>query len=160
MTRGFKDIRKFFCKHEMHLKLIYLMRDPAERYYSALRMRRRDDSSYPSRQVFIKHLDDPPYYERGLYHVVLRNLRASFPLSDVYIGFYEHLFNHGEVERLCRFLELDYSVKADFSSKVNQSPAGTMTDEMRAAARERFADVYEFCRAEFGDDLPAAWNCR
>lgn len=158
--QGFSEIRRLFEREGVSLKIVFLLRDPTERYYSGLRMLQRTRRAYSAAQLFFEQLDNPQFYERGLYHVTLQNLRASFPPSDVHIAFYETLFNHPELERLCRFLGLDYSVRADLSKRINESPGETMTEEMLAAALERFAAVYDFCRAEFGDALPSSWHGR
>lgn len=157
---GFREIRELFRNSGISLKVVYLMRDPVERFYSALRMVEHFDQPLSADRSFFEYLSQPEFYERGLYHITMRNLRASFPSSDIFIGFYESLFDHAEIERLCTFLDIDYSVKANFASKLNESPNGTLTDDMRSAGRQRFSEVYEFCRKEFGEALPAAWNSR
>lgn len=155
---GFRAIRDMFREAGIRLKLVYLMRDPVERFYSALRMFEHLNKPFSAERSFFEYLSRPEFYERGLYHVTIRNLRASLPSADVFFGFYETLFSDSEIGRLCSFLGIDSSVKGDFTSKRNESPPGSITKDMRTAARDRFAEVYEFCRAEFGNTLPSSWN--
>lgn len=138
------------------VKLIFVMRDPAERFWSALRMRQRSRTDYDARAEFDEAWDDANLLERSRYDLTLQMLDATFDRKDVWIGFYETLFTPARIGALCSFIGVAYR-PPDFDRHPNRAPEVEMTPDQRATARERLAPVYDYCRARFGDRLPAAW---
>lgn len=136
-------------------RLILLMRDPVERLWSALRMRQRE-SGVDAAQGFDSAITNELMLERGRYDLIIAALDAVFDAADVHLGFYETLFEEASIRALCDFAEVDYA-PADFDRHPNVAPEAEMPAHQVQAAREALDPVYAFCRARFGDRVPASW---
>ncbi|MEQ8699689.1 sulfotransferase [Bauldia litoralis] len=143
-------------------KAVFLMRDPVERIWSQAKMQAKKATGRGGEgdayDLFGKSVQRRKYLERTEYTSTVKNLRASFAPEDVFIGFYETLFDDAEVARLATFLGLDDLV-FDASANPNKSadlrkPDKAEWDKVRAA----LAEVYDFVFTEFGDAVPAAWR--
>jgi hypothetical protein len=151
---GLQAIRNLFPK----IKIIFLLRDPIDRYHSALRMYERG-GKINANQEFQRSLYDPFHYERGLYDLTIGSVLKVFDEQDVFFGFYETLFTGKEVRRLCDFLGIGYT-EPDFSRQFNVGvPPRPLTEQDVQKAREAYAPVYEFCKSFFGSDIPESWRC-
>ena len=161
LTPNYSLIRQagFAALRRQHpsVRLIYLLRDPVERLWSGLRMRQRDNDEYRAETGFIEALRDEPMIERSRYDLTLKTVWSEFPRDDVWIGYYETLFDPISIRSLCEWIGVDY-VPADFARHPNRSPDVTMSPEQRSIARAMLDPVYRFCRDEFGSGLPAAWD--
>ncbi|MEQ8266075.1 MAG: sulfotransferase [Parvibaculum sp.] len=152
---GFEDIARRFER----IKIVFLLRDPVERFRSQLRMEMRwADPGRSEEELFVEALDQPSFLERTWYHETIGALRSVFAPEQIYIGFFDNFFSDGEIARLCDFLGIPFMPGA-YRKKSNAAPKGTGLDpRLKALARQRFAPVYDFCKAEFGDRLPLAWG--
>lgn len=150
---GFRAIKYLFPK----TKLIFIMRDPIERYYSALKMDERA-GVVDAKRDFEDRLQSPGYYERGRYDLTIGKVLKVFDRENVFFGFYETLFTEKEMMRLTDFLGIDY-LAPDFSKRLNSSTqAGALSKKEITLAREIYQPVYEYCTAFFGSDLPRTWH--
>lgn len=140
-------------------KVIFILRDPVDRFYSHLRMNIRSGRLKGSdEELFVNALDDRLYVKRTQYHETLAAVRAVFPAEDILVSFYEDMFCDEEIARICNFLSLSF-VPGAYGDKSNAAPKPAKLDpELAALARERFAPVYDYCRAEFGERVPASWR--
>ncbi|MEN6541509.1 sulfotransferase [Parvibaculum sp.] len=152
----FENIRRYFPR----IKVVYLMRDPVDRFYSQLRMNMRAGRVQDGREeeLFISFLNEPRYFDKTYYHETLSIVRSVFDSDEIHIAFYEELFGDAEMSRLCDFLGLAF-VPGAYDKKANAAPKPANLDpKLAALARERFAPVYDYCRAEFGERVPASWR--
>lgn len=140
-------------------KVIFLLRDPVERHFSALRMReQRSNGSFDSVSHFLKSLDRPGIKKWSDYPATYRNLISSFSKDDIFVGFYETLFSDDEIRRLCEFLEIAFVPGSYDDVKNPSAPKRSINSREWQAAREAFEDVYKFCKGEFGSSVPREWN--
>lgn len=153
--QGFEDIARCF----ENTKVVFLLRDPVDRYHSHLRMNIREKRLAGSeKELFVPTLDDPDYFGRVFYNETLTALRTVFSDQQIHVAFYEDLFCDAEIVRLCDFLGLPF-VPGAYGDKSNAAPKPAKLDpKLAALARERFAPVYDFCRSEFGERVPASWR--
>ncbi|ABS62952.1 conserved hypothetical protein [Parvibaculum lavamentivorans DS-1] len=153
---AFEDLGRRF----ENMKLVLLLRDPVDRYFSHLRMDWRAGrlKGESEQALFLRLLDDDTYLRNSYYHDTVATIRSVLDERQLFIGFYEDLFNDAEITRLCDFLGLRFLPGA-YDVRVNAAakPA-TIAPEMASLAREKFAPVYDFCQAEFGARLPASWR--
>ena len=151
---GFADVRRQFPK----IRVILLLRDPVERHYSLMRMKERTGTVASATQSFVELLEDPACVERGLYHETIQNLDQVFDSQEVYITFYEQLFRDEEVRKICNFAGLPFQA-GRYGTRVNAGgESEKLTPAQIALAKDRFADVYDFCLKRFGDALPVSWR--
>ncbi len=151
---GLQAIKELFPK----IKIIFLMRDPIDRYHSALRMYERGGRINANHE-FQRSLYEPFHYERGRYDLTISSVLKVFDEREVFWGFYETLFTEKEVRRLCDFLGIGYA-EPDFSKQFNVgAPPRPLTEQDLQMAHEAYAPVYKFCKSFFGSDIPASWRC-
>lgn len=152
---GFSEIHELFPK----IRLIFIMRDPVERFYSQVRMGRhkRFERRQQSRSV-AQLICDPAYVERSKYETTVADIESVFSTSNILYLFYERLFHQSTIRLLCNFLGVRY-VPADFDSVVNPSgPREVIATEIDRLVWETFESTYKFCSAKFGAALPEEWN--
>jgi hypothetical protein len=139
------------------VRFVFLMRNPADRFWSHLRFSRRARPDLDVNAAFRPCLEKDAYVLRTNYRRVIEELGAAIDLARVHLGFFEWLFTQSEVDRLCDFLSIA-RIPADFQP-VGRTPGGeVMSDEMRALAVRHFAPVYRFVEARFGGDIPTSWQ--
>jgi hypothetical protein len=140
---------------------VYLMRDPVERAWSAVRMDVRrsgntDDGAVEARLRTIA--DDDQYDRRTRYDQTIGLLDETFG-DAVFYGFYERLFEASTLRDLCGFLGLDFH-EPDLGRQVNVSPKedGELAESTVRGLVARFAPVYEAVATRFPEvDLPTVW---
>ncbi|MEL6234818.1 MAG: sulfotransferase [Pseudomonadota bacterium] len=141
------------------IRPVFLMRDPVERFWSALRMREREIPGFSAHASFEAELDNANMILRGRYDQTLRALAAAFAPTKILALFYEELFTPETVRAVCSHLGLDY-VPADFDRRENVSPrASTLDAATEARIFARFQEVYIYLQ-DAGYRLPAAWEDR
>jgi len=154
----FKAIRELLEK-DFDLKVIFLMRDPIDRLYSAFRMRDRYNAKIrpdreirvPAPQRFIQNDRTRASEGRTRYERTIEALEQAFDPAQLHYAFYEELFRPETFEEISRFVGVT-GLSPDFEEKVNASPdQGGLSAEDVAVAREYYAATYEFCLARFGD---------
>jgi len=152
---AFAEIKKRLEDAGFSVKVVFLMRDPVERNWSALRMHQRvrsaqgvhiDDQQLG--EVFDKFFRSPQYVARTRYDETIDALRKTFSSRDLYVGFYESLFSQWSIGRLSEFLGLDLTY-ADAGEKVNDSKQVELSPRGYEACRKFYADVYDFCAREY-----------
>jgi hypothetical protein len=154
---GFRTVAALMCANGIQLKLLFIMRDPIDRYFAALRMRERMEPGFSSRDAFEAQLNADEYVGRGRYDLTIRNLQAVFPPASLHFAFYETLFTAEAVEAITRFAGVSYR-PPDFAKKVFAGPTAAAPDARQVAlAREKYEPVYAFCRNTFGTMVPDSW---
>lgn len=141
------------------IKVLFLMREPVERCYSALRMayRRRLKAGVPMLEMpdvnFATHAIEPWAYERTCYEKILPKIESVFSPEDRYIAFSETLFNAQSVQNLCEFLGIAF-VPTNFRKRLNKSPRLVEPSVAEwAQVRDYYQATYKYCAAKFGADL-------
>ena len=102
-------------------KIIFVMRDPLDRLFSAAKMEVRDHHCDELETAFFKVITDPEHLKRSYYHKVIEGVEAAFGRENVFIAFYEALFNDVTIWRLTQFLGVDF-VWPRYNRSVNASP--------------------------------------
>lgn len=154
-------IRAAFEQRGVRAVAVYLMRDPVERAWSAVRMDVRrsgntDDGAVEARLRTMA--DDDQYGRRTRYDLAMASADRAFG-NAVFYGFYERLFDEGTLRDLCGFLGIDF-VEPDLGRLVNVSPKedGELAEETVRGLVARFAPVYDAVAARFPEvDLPTLW---
>ena len=154
------EVEQFAAIHQklgdagFNVKVIFLMRDPAERCWSAAKMCLRNRQLTDSEQLKrVTHAHENTLANEGVqlrtgYQETVMALEGAFNPTQIYFGFYENMFTPEQVEVLLGFIgfESDSSRAADI---LNASATLPLTRDLAAMARELFADTYEFCSDRF-----------
>ena len=133
---------------------LFIMRDPVERCWSAIRMR-RDKKSDEFRGEDVetslrRHFDTDSFRMRTEYHRTVDRLTEAFPPEDLMFAFTETLFTPEGVDRLSAFL----GIKPDYShtqTRVNaRAKSGHISEDLQREIAESYAEVYRAIDARFG----------
>jgi len=152
---GYREIRELFP----NIRIIFIMRDPVERFYSQMRMERnrRMAKAKPLRDIE-SLIEKTKYTERSSYETTVRALEKVFVAGEIIYLFYETLFRPESISMLCQALGLPY-MAANFDHVAN---SGGAADPVPASAHAgvmvKFAPTYLFCRDRFGMELPSEWH--
>ena len=160
-------IRQGFARRDIAMRAVFLMRDPVERCWSALRMlHRKGDATKAAREgvplggdagaALIAYARHDQARLRTDYPRTLAAIAASLPEEEVFIGTYETLFTESEQHRLETFLGL--SPMPDFS-RMRVNAAGSerpIPEDARRETARIFADIYEGVAATH-PQITAAW---
>jgi hypothetical protein len=155
-------IRSWFEQRGVRPVAVYLMRDPVERVWSAVRMdarRRGIDHAGAAENRLRRVTDDDQYARRTRYDLAIEKIDEAFGHDAAFYGFYERLFDRGTLRDLCAFLGIDFH-EPDLGRQVNVSPKrdGELDDDTVRSLVQRFVPVYDAVAARFPEvDLAALW---
>lgn len=138
------------------LKVVFLMRDPLERAYSALRMADRNRRAAGKKVALsaAERFDAQGVAEwvekRTRYETILKNLDKAFDADQVYLGFYETFFTEKSLSGLLDFLGLAHH-PANFGHMANALPeGGDIAPEKMETVRSFYDTTYQACTDRFG----------
>ena len=136
-------------------RIIFIMRDPLDRYWSAVRMAQRN----PAKLDVTFHLafKRAGNHARGDYGATIEALDRQFDPGAVLYLFYEELFSATTLRRVARFLgvEPEWSWQLDKVSRLGKPhPMPDPSTELILMLQP----TYDFVRERFGDAVPGAWR--
>jgi hypothetical protein len=140
------------CLSAIHarLRVVFVMRDPFERCWSAARMRKRNnDIGDPVEEVLLTSYQTPQFAIRTRYDHTVRNLRAVFSADELYFGLYESMHTDAELKRLSDFLGVSLDPQSSAIRYNAVSKTEPISMETRAMVQTFYRDVYEYCWQEF-----------
>lgn len=148
----------FAAMRAMHpnVKLIFLMRNPADRFWSSLKFNRTHNPAFDIDVAFDRFLHREDIRLLGDYGRTIRAARSVFGEERLHLEFYARLFTPKAIERICAFAGIT-PVEASFSERSNASIAGDMPEDRRDAAIRGHARVYREIEALCGGDIPDSW---
>ena len=150
------------------IKIIYLMRDPIERCWSALRMRRKarlqqKEAVLPSEEDHLEYVfSTKEFADRTRYESTVSNLDSVFDQNEIFYCLYERLFDEKTLKNLKSFLELP-DLEPDTSFRINTSEKSKtlrhLDNELASKIFHYYKDTYEYCEKRFGTrDLWSGWE--
>ncbi|GJL91037.1 sulfotransferase domain-containing protein [Hyphococcus sp.] len=153
------DRAGFQAMRDMHpnTKLIFLLRNPADRFWSSMKFNRTHNPAFDIDVMFDRLIEREDFMLLADYGRTLREALAVFSPERVHVEFYERLFDQAAVDRICRFAGIAPG-KADFGGRSNASFAGDMPDDRRRQAIKAYAHIYRDMAARFGEALPESWR--
>ncbi len=138
-------------------KLIFLLRNPADRLWSQLRISGDYNAADDPSKLRDVILQKPPYLSRSNYSATVKNLQQVFSPANIHYEFYETLFCPDAIKRICSFLNVDY-FPAKFDARYNVSIKAQLGLEQRQILVNLLRDQYAFAFQEFGDRVPECWK--
>ena len=147
-----------------NVRFVYILRDPIQRLWSHARMiaGRRADSpdEIPQKSVNIVRRvmrgKEDEIEKRSDYVDAVERLRAATGPGQLYLGFYEDMFNQDAMNRLTAFLGISPRATS-FDKRVHKSPVAQMRPGQWKELREFLAPQYDGLRKMLGT-LPPAWG--
>lgn len=160
---GLRNISRILKEAHFELKVIFLLRDPIERIWSAIRMEKRnrmrkgevleEDFCDSRAQAYIR---SEAHLLRSDYKRTVQNITKVFDEGEVHFELYERLFTKQAMVRLESFLDFKLG-NVDFSERVNESFFEPRSEETTRLLSEFLAPQYEFCRQQF-EDIENLWS--
>ncbi|WP_157961902.1 sulfotransferase domain-containing protein [Acuticoccus kandeliae] len=148
-VEGMARMRAIVEEDGFDCRVIFLMRDPISRYYSALRMLDTTEATDKAFDRFEPSLERPFHRANGAYDEIIGRLEQVFAPEEILYGFYEDLFNDAFTRRLRDFLGLKH-LPMHYGKRVNVSRDGSpLTEAMVEAAMRVYRPVYAFCADRF-----------
>lgn len=149
------------------VKAVFLMRDPVERCYSAMRMAFRRDRKAGVEEPRLPNVDfvnraaRPGCQKRTRYEKIVPRIEAVFAPEERFIGFHEEFFSAGSLGQVCDLLQID-QVPARLNKRINTSPREVEPSaEEWAQVRELYSETYTFCEKRFGaEKIAGLWPVR
>lgn len=147
----FEHIRDNLERRGFVIKVVFLMRDPVERIWSAARMiKRRDNSNKSVRELVLETYTTKPCELRTRYDITITNLERVFAKDQIFYSLYEELFTPYTLDRLYNFLEID-DIRLDSDTKINVTEkTESLDDECCRLVANHYTSVYKF----IGDRYP------
>ncbi len=139
------------------VRLILIMRNPAERFWSALRFNRTHNPEFDIEHMFDRLIGREDFRLLADYDRTIRAASAALGPNRLHVEFYARLFTPEAVRRLCQFLGLPYR-EADFAARSNESVALEFPAHLRKRAVEAYRDVYRAIEERFIGDIPESWR--
>ena len=136
------------------VKVIFLMRDPVSRNWSALRfynrqrLNRGNISASQLVEQFEKFYFSQEVIDRVSYDKTVPAIYGAFRKEDVFISFYETLFTEHTMSQLSDFLGVGIR-EFDLREKINATKSLDLPKSDYDQCRKFFSDVYMFCEYEF-----------
>lgn len=143
-------IKKRFLEKEIDTKVIILVRDPLSRIKSAVRFN-LDRGNYSEgilhktdfKSALIQYYKTEHCLIRTKYQNIITEAESVFTSDNIYIGFYENMFEKSEVERISKFLQVE--PKFDFTKvKVNKTRNAVSVTNEDLKVKAYYADTYEW----------------
>jgi hypothetical protein len=141
------------------LKVFFLMRDPFERCWSALRMNRRKNGALFSAETeeMKNRYTSEAYQFRTRYELIAERIDRVFEKDQVFYGIYEELFTPDEIQRISNFLNIEIAPEL-VKKRKNSSPKDQAINPlMKRKVMEFYADTYQYCYARF-PQTKQLWN--
>jgi hypothetical protein len=142
-------------------RLLFIMRDPVDRFWSSVRHRARSDPTFDPDAGVMRCLDDPRYLARSDYRNILSVLDGSVPTDQTLTVFFEDLFALGDdstLRRITGFLGIDFEVGAR-EERAFEGVSRSMPEEAGAAVLHRLSGQYRYVADRFGR-VPDRWRAR
>jgi len=132
------------------VRCVFLMRDPVERCWSAVRMKRRNQNRLDDEEQHLaRRYSSEQCQFRTRYEVVCERLRNVFTEEELYFGFYETMFDDGELERISKFLSLPVNYEHR-KKQFNVSPKNSqISTDLREKIQYFYSDTYDYCFENF-----------
>jgi Sulfotransferase family len=152
------------AKLATNTRFIYILRDPVARLWSHIRMnaaRRGGDAAQVqarANRIFwrLGRGRHPGIIERSDYSATLARLHQALVPAQLLVLFYEEMFSHLTMNRICAFLGIGQRA-AQLDVPEHRGAVATMNDAQLQQARQWLAAQYEYVHASLGR-VPAQWR--
>ncbi|WP_298637089.1 sulfotransferase [uncultured Umboniibacter sp.] len=161
-----EEIKANLERRGFMVKVVFLMRDPLERCWSALRMSRRDkllsnpDIKLPNEEKeLLASISRRKAEIRTRYEVTIERLERVFDEQNIFYGFYEQLFQSDTLNRLREFLDLaDFEPDVAFQSNVSKKSQSLreLNEEVATTIVNHYRSTYEYCEKRF--HISSLWS--
>lgn len=141
-----------------NVKILFILRDPLSRIWSAARMQANERGVDPSNILeMLLNGRQAAMRLRSDYINTVSALDDIIPSEQLMYIFYEEMFTHKTIERLSIFLNIP-EFKVNFDMKVRQGQSYEMEPDLENRMRDFLAPQYRAMAERFGEQLPDTWR--
>ena len=106
---------------------------------------RNQIKAYDEEQNLAQIYSSEQFQFRTRYEVVCERLRNVFEEEELYFGFYETVFDDGELERISKFLSIPVNYEHR-NKHVNVSPKiSQISMDLRQKVKSFYSNTYDYC---------------
>lgn len=157
-----RHIKTEFNARGVRVAVVFLMRDPVERCWSAVRMHQKEsrttegvDARLPEEDALRAYFRSEDAEFRTRYDTTIQRIERVFPREDIRYGFYETMFSPEWVADTARFLGM-IPQEPDLDRRLNTSPKQiALSEDLAAEVAHHYEGVYRFCAERFPEIRPA-----
>ena len=146
------SIKKRLEDLDFTVKVIFIMRDPVQRVWSACRHERRINkklNKYSEDDLVLKLYKKPKLETRTRYDSTITNIEKVFDKDNIFYALYENLFNIYSVKRLSEFVGIESSL-FDINDHYNLgSKKDYLSKETIREVALHYSPVYNFVGERF-----------
>lgn len=149
----FRRIRTGFVRRGIAVKVLFLMRDPVARSFSAARMLSAKENGSAKDAGHGSEITAADWLDRNLqgdymrlrsdYPATVAALRSVFQPQELHTEFYETLFTPDGLARLSAFLGVPVRPE-QAAQRVNEGRPAALPPDLAARAAHQFAPVYDW----------------
>ena len=154
----FRHIKKKLEAQGFTVKVIFFMRDPVERIWSGIRMKKRlklrrgVSRNASDNDAIMNAYKSFKVHARTRYDLTILNLEQAFDPGDIFYCLFEDLFTLDSTNKLQSFLGLDAN-NFNIDTRVNASPKKQEIDtETKREVANYYREVYDFVAKRFPID--------
>lgn len=152
------DRRAFKAMRAMaeDVRLLFLIRNPADRFWSSLRFNKTHRPDFDMDTMFDRLIGREDFELLTNYGRTIVEARAAVGQERLHVEFYERLFTPDAIRAICAFAGLNY-IAPDFDGRSNASMKLDMPPGKRLQVVKAYQHVYREVAALF-PTLPAQWR--
>lgn len=153
------DVSGFQMMKDTHdnIKFVYLLRNPADRFWSSLRFNHTHNPAFDVEANFDTMLTRQDFVRFADYERTINAALEVFGPECLHIEFYENLFSDDAVLKFCDWLGVPFAA-GDYGTLSNAAIASPMPEERRKQAVQAYLQTYLDMTARFGEALPQNWR--
>ncbi|MGB0906675.1 MAG: sulfotransferase [Maricaulaceae bacterium] len=149
---------EFMKQVHPNVKLMFLMRNPADRFWSSLRFNRTHNPNFDILENFDQMLYRDDFVRYVNYDRTLCAAFEHFSKPDVFTEFYENLFTDAAITKLCSWLKLPFQC-GDYEVRSNEAQSEPLPENLRQKIVIAYARTYQEISDRFGyTNLPKNWR--
>ncbi len=159
-AKEFAQIKSGFQERGINTKICFLMRDPVERCWSAMRMVRKrgvsgNDVQLPADEdaALLAYYNSDAARIRSNYPNTVREIEKVFAPDEIFFGLYETLFDTSSLNALSAFLGLPVNQSFAQNHFNVSAKVDGISDATRSIVANHFHEVYEYCAQRFPETL-------
>lgn len=148
-----------------NVKFMFIMRDPIERLWSAIRMRASQVSA--NQRELVKHCEkivtelqyktDHFMLTRSDYKRTISVLDKTIKPENIAYIFYEKLFSNETLKSLCTFLGVRFNKLEGPTEVIRKGDGVALSDSTKQILYELLKEQYTFLENRFGLEIPSKW---
>jgi hypothetical protein len=155
----FRQIKQMFADFGFNLKILFIMREPVERIWSAVRMHRiiypqqfSPTDTRTDEELVASRYKRSDIEARTRYETTINTIEKVFEPQQIHYEFFERLHTPSAMTTICDFLNIPYQ-PPKFAEKINgQEKTGKLSYDVRQTIIDYYSNTYNFVFDKFSSE--------